>query len=85
MGLIQIASGIFAVAKAVPKVMELVELVFEKILESKISEMEDQDSRYILERRAISNSLETLRDRDERKAFSIRLAELNRDFMSNGH
>lgn len=78
MGIVQLASGIFAVAKAVPKVMELIERISNMFVDHQLAELEDQDNTYIHERRAISNALEVVRDRNELKALSRRLAELDR-------
>ena len=77
-----IVTGIFAVAKAVPQVMSLIDSLVELYLDHQLGELNDMDDRYIKERRALSNALENTESRDDLKALSIRLAELNRNFLS---
>ena len=80
--MVSLVSGIFAVAKAVPYVMRLVDTLVELYLDHQLGKLSDMDDRYIKERRAISNALENTESRDDLKALSIRLAELNRNFLS---
>ena len=70
MNLAAIASGIFAVAKAIPMVMDLFEKVETLILQWRLSEITD-DYKYRREKiRAVINAISKADTREERRALS---------------
>jgi len=77
MGIAAIASGIFSVAKAVPYVFKVLDAVYAKYIEHKISKIKQQRITKDDQRSALLQAIEKAETNEEILALSVTLHTIN--------
>ena len=83
MNILTIASGIVAIAKAIPAVERIIQQVLDLFTEYKIGQIQGRIAERSAKRKALMNAIIGAESNEDRKALSIVLADLNRNELSN--
>ena len=83
MSILSIASGIVAIAKAIPAVERIIQQVVDLFTEYKIGQIQGRLAERSAKRKALMTAIIGAESNEDRKALSIMLADLNRSELSN--
>ncbi len=83
MNILSIASGIVAIAKAIPAIERLVDKVLDLFTDYKIEKMQGRLAEHQSKRKALMTAIIGAQTNEDRKALSIMLADLNRRELSD--
>lgn len=85
MSLLSIASGIFAVARAIPQVKEVIMLAWNLFVDKEINQMESGEAERNEEFAALMRAIKDAKTNEDRKQLSITLHRLRTNGMSDGY